>query len=172
VTAALPAVRSAHPWLADCEFRFLPFRNLTILPRQRRANQAAVHRTLVFRRSGLVLAAHVLGRLISLERLQIERLCQIRVISVALPLLVDERLLVGGTEPARLRRVNGAILRAPAALRGNPGSFVFVVGIAGRAAGLLHLVVDHRYNGVVGDAALTRTVVVQNVTEPKPALLH
>jgi hypothetical protein len=47
-----------------------------------------------------------------------------------------------------------------------------VVGIAGRAAGLLHLVVDHRYNGVVGDAALTRTVVVQNVTEPKPALLH
>jgi hypothetical protein len=25
---------------------------------------------------------------------------------------------------------------------------------------------------VIGDAALARTVVVQNVTEPKPALLH
>jgi hypothetical protein len=47
-----------------------------------------------------------------------------------------------------------------------------MVGIAGRAAGLLHLVIDHRDDGVVGDAALTRAVVVQNVTEPKPALLH
>src|SRR5204863_6410296 len=37
---------------------------------------------------------------------------------------------------------------------------------------LLHLVVDHRDDRVVGDAALTRAVVVQNVTEPKPALLH
>jgi hypothetical protein len=25
---------------------------------------------------------------------------------------------------------------------------------------------------VIGDAAFTRTIVVQNVTEPKPALLH
>jgi hypothetical protein len=25
---------------------------------------------------------------------------------------------------------------------------------------------------MIGDAALTRTVVVQNVTEPNPALLH
>jgi hypothetical protein len=47
-----------------------------------------------------------------------------------------------------------------------------VVGIAGRAPGLLHLVLDHRNDDMVGDAALARAVVVKNVTEPKPALLH
>jgi hypothetical protein len=47
-----------------------------------------------------------------------------------------------------------------------------MIRVAGRAADLLHLIVDHRDHGVIGHAALTRTVVVQNVTEPKPALLH
>ena len=48
---------------------------------------------------------------------------------------------------------------------------VDVLGVARRAARLLHLIVNHRHDRVVGDAALTRAVVVQNVTEPKPALL-
>jgi hypothetical protein len=47
-----------------------------------------------------------------------------------------------------------------------------MVGVAGRAASLLHLVFNHRNDRVIGNAALARTVVVQNVTEPKPALLH
>jgi hypothetical protein len=47
-----------------------------------------------------------------------------------------------------------------------------MVRIARRAPRLFHLIVDHRDDRMVGDAALTRTVVVQNVTEPKPALLH
>ena len=49
---------------------------------------------------------------------------------------------------------------------------VFVIRVARGAARLLHLVLDHRHHGMVRDAALARTVVVQNVTEPKPALLH
>jgi hypothetical protein len=47
-----------------------------------------------------------------------------------------------------------------------------VLRVAGRAARLLDLVVDHRDNGVIRDATLARTVVVENITEPKPALLH
>src|SRR5262249_34422028 len=43
---------------------------------------------------------------------------------------------------------------------------VFVLGVAGRAAGLLDVVTNHRDHGVVGEAPLTRTVVVQNVTKP------
>jgi hypothetical protein len=50
--------------------------------------------------------------------------------------------------------------------------FVFVVRIAGGAAGLFHLVINHRHDGVIRDAALTRAIVVENVTEPRPALLH
>lgn len=49
---------------------------------------------------------------------------------------------------------------------------VFVIRVARGAARLLHLIVNHRHNRVIGDAAFTRTIVVQNVTEPKPALLH
>jgi hypothetical protein len=49
---------------------------------------------------------------------------------------------------------------------------VFVVRVTRRAARLLHLIVNHRHDDVIGDAAFTRTIVVQNVTEPKPALLH
>jgi hypothetical protein len=47
-----------------------------------------------------------------------------------------------------------------------------MIRVARRAACLLHLIVDHRDNRVIGDATFTRTVIVQNVTEPKPALLH
>ncbi len=49
---------------------------------------------------------------------------------------------------------------------------VIVIAVAGRAPCLLHLVFDHRDDHVIGYAALPRTVVVQNVTEPRPALLH
>jgi hypothetical protein len=49
---------------------------------------------------------------------------------------------------------------------------VFVFGIAGRAPGLFDVFCDHRDHRMIGNAALARTVVVQNVTEPKPALFH
>ena len=78
-----------------------------------------------------------------------------------------------GPQPAggvrRLTR-SGVGLLAP--LRRYSRLFVLVIGIARRAPGLLHLVINHRHDNVVGDAALTRAIVVQNVTEPDPALLH
>jgi hypothetical protein len=47
-----------------------------------------------------------------------------------------------------------------------------VLGIARRTARLLHVWSDHRDDGVIGDAPLSRTIIVQDVTEPKLALLH
>ncbi len=44
--------------------------------------------------------------------------------------------------------------------------FVFVFGVAGRATGLFDVGTDHRDNGMVGDATLAWTVVVQDVTKP------
>lgn len=41
-----------------------------------------------------------------------------------------------------------------------------------RAPRLPDLVVDHGDDGVVGDASLARTMVVQNVTEAMPTLFH
>jgi hypothetical protein len=47
-----------------------------------------------------------------------------------------------------------------------------VFRVARCATGLFDLVFYHRHDRVVGYATLTRTVVVQNVTETQPALLH
>ena len=52
------------------------------------------------------------------------------------------------------------------------GLFVFVIRIAGRAPRLLHVVANHRDHDVVGEPALARAIVVQNVTKPRLALLH
>jgi hypothetical protein len=49
---------------------------------------------------------------------------------------------------------------------------VFVVCIARGAAGLLHRVIHHRDHHVIGEPAFAGTVIVQNVTEPRLALLH
>ena len=63
-------------------------------------------------------------------------------------------------------------LRLLAPRRRRLGLLIFVVRVAGGAACLLHLVFNHRDDRMIRDAALARTVVVQNVTEPNPALLH
>jgi hypothetical protein len=47
-----------------------------------------------------------------------------------------------------------------------------VVGVARRAAHLLHGVGDHRHDDVIGHTPFTRAIVVQDVTKPKLALLH
>jgi hypothetical protein len=56
--------------------------------------------------------------------------------------------------------------------RRNLGLLVLVLGITRGAACPLHLVFDHRDDRMVGDAALARTIVIENVTEPNPAMLH
>jgi hypothetical protein len=50
--------------------------------------------------------------------------------------------------------------------------FVFVLGLARRATRLLDDIADHRHDGVVRHAPLARTIIIQNVTQPKLALLH
>jgi hypothetical protein len=75
-----------------------------------------------------------------------------------------ERSALGSRDQRRLG------LLAPR--RRNLGLLVLVVRIARGAAGLLHHVFNHRDHRMIGDAALARTIVVENVTEPKPALLH
>jgi hypothetical protein len=49
---------------------------------------------------------------------------------------------------------------------------VFVVRVARRATRLLDVLTNHRDDDVVGQPSLARTVVIQNVTRPKLALLH
>src|SRR5687767_123086 len=84
---------------------------------------------------------------------------------------VSGRLGLGKLAAGENFLVEGAgRLRLAAARRLAP--FVDVLGVARRASRLLDVFVDHRDHGVIGHAPLARTVVVQNVTETQPALLH
>ncbi len=65
----------------------------------------------------------------------------------------------------------GGVLGFPT-LAGHLGVLVVVFGVACRASGLLHVGVDHGNDRVIRDPALARTIIVQNVTKPKLALLH
>jgi hypothetical protein len=47
-----------------------------------------------------------------------------------------------------------------------------VFRIARRATNLLYIRTDHRDDGMVGHATFARTVIIENVTKPKLALLH
>jgi len=55
---------------------------------------------------------------------------------------------------------------------GRGAAFVGVLGVTGRAASLLDVLFHHGNDGVVRHASLARTVVVHDVTETQPALLH
>jgi hypothetical protein len=74
-----------------------------------------------------------------------------------------------GAAGADLRHEGPVFFFSP---RGHTRLFVFMVRIARRATRLLDLILDHRNDRVIRNAALARTIVVENVTEPKPALLH
>jgi hypothetical protein len=64
----------------------------------------------------------------------------------------------------------GRLVLAP--LPRNLGLFVDVLSVARRTPRLFYFIADHRDDGVVGDAAFARAVIVENVTKPKLALLH
>jgi hypothetical protein len=80
----------------------------------------------------------------------------------------DQGRRVGGLD--RYGRGDGRLLLLPRWR--NSGLLVLVLGITRGAACPLHLVFDHRDDRMVRDAALARTVVIENVTEPNPAMLH
>jgi hypothetical protein len=67
-------------------------------------------------------------------------------------------------------RQRGVALGLPT--RRNASMLVHVVGVAGAAARLLDRVLDHGHHDVIRDPSLAWTVIVQNVTESNPALLH
>jgi len=50
--------------------------------------------------------------------------------------------------------------------------FVLMFCVAHDAASLFDPIVDHRHDSVIRDTALARTIVVQHVAGPIPALLH
>jgi hypothetical protein len=91
--------------------------------------------------------------------------------------VVEHRILAGrivkvclGPIAFNEMRRRGGRLATPR--RGHFGVLVFVVRVARRAPCLFDGVFDHRYHRMIGNTALTRTVVIDNVTEPRPALLH
>jgi hypothetical protein len=47
-----------------------------------------------------------------------------------------------------------------------------MLGIARCTASLLDFARHHSYNGVIRNAALTRTIIIHAITQPKPTLLH
>jgi hypothetical protein len=51
-------------------------------------------------------------------------------------------------------------------------AFVRVLRVAGGAASLFDVLFNHGHDGMVGHPPLTRTVIVQYVTETQPTLLH
>jgi hypothetical protein len=185
LTAPAAAIRievaAASARLPDRELWKLPLRRLTLGARQRRADQPAMHWTFVVTRGGGnavhvrggsplgVLRVSLRGR--ALADLYWRFFGCLRLVR-CLFLVGHVAIHHGRSWATSVGRIPGQHAILPAARRGNPRLLVVMVRVARRAARLLHLVIDHRDDRVIGDAALARTVVVQNVTEPKPALLH
>jgi hypothetical protein len=86
---------------------------------------------------------------------------------VRLVQLVDNFLRRHGSHRRQNRRSLGLLSLARYAR-----VLVFVVRVARRAARLLDVVTDHRDDDVIRQPTLTWTVIIQNVTRPKLALLH
>lgn len=170
VAAVEPAV------LTNGEIRSLTLRNLTIGPWQRRPNERTMDWPFIvwlFARFRLRLRIRRWVRIDGL-RLgdsveQIDRRGERFVDN-------DGRFWIGHRRTGKCRpfgrRDHQRGLRLLAPRHRHFGLLIFVVRVAGGAACLLHLVFNHRDDRMVRNAALARTVVVQNVTEPKPALLH
>jgi hypothetical protein len=160
--------------LPNGEIRCFAFRGLALRARQRRAYQRAMYRPVVLGEWRLVrLAGRIhgggigkgIGRVVGPCHGSAVRNVGGRCRSIA----VD-----GRRDGQRSRRSVRQRRLVPllAAGRRHSGLLVLVIRVTGRAACLLDLVFDHGDDRMIGDAALARTVVVENVTEPKPALLH
>jgi hypothetical protein len=179
MTVAVATVEPAV--LTNCEIRSFPLGNLAIGPGQRGPNERTMHRPFVVRLCihsclGLALGFGFADVDVGFAGFdggtifdQIER---------RLERLVDHDGGFGIRHRWTCKcgrfstRAHEGRLGLLAPRRGHFGLLIFVVRVAGGAACLLHLVFDHRDDRMIRDAALARTVVVQNVTEPNPALLH
>ena len=163
------ALIAATAWLTDRELRRLAFGCLSLGTGQRGANEPPMHGTVVVEP----------GRFGGVQRVVVHDVGGYQIIKEHGVTAVEHGVIVrrgsGHDESSRLtgiclcqRQLAGL---APSRDR-DLCLFVLVFRVAGGATCLPDLVFDHGDNRMVGDAALTRAVVVENVTEPKPALLH
>jgi hypothetical protein len=151
---------------------------LTFNPRQLRANQRTMNWTFIRGRlARFLLVIRLLRRcrgFISALRLILCRGCRHGLLlrldghaDFVRFLFVDDLL---GRDRGD-RRQDGRRVRFLSLSR-HPGVLVFVVRVTRRATRLLDVLPNHRHNDVIGEPPLARTVVIQNVTRPKLALLH
>ena len=189
---AIVAVEATRAGLTHGEVRELALGRLAFRTRERRANQRTMYRALVLdRRFGRGCDSSSSSRRLGDRRgfgLRCSRfvtedafMFNVGLHSRVLRGHVLHRSVLGRHVPrggALPRRAGGHIggeyrhALLLLSLRWHSRLLVLVVRVAGRATGLLHLVFNHRDDGVIGDAPFPRTVVVYDVTEPKPALLH
>jgi len=158
------------------ELRLFPLRDVPFRPRQRGPNQSAVYRSLVFpvdifpcvgvRRVRLRCGAHVCSRR-HWDRVDVSWGFVGKRFAGS-----DAGVMIDGTGTGVFENFLGQGACLLAAWGRSLGLLVFVLGVTRRTPRLPNVVIDHGDDDVVRDAALARTVVVQNVTEPKPALLH
>jgi hypothetical protein len=166
VTLAMPGRRGAM----HGEFRDRPRGRVAHDAGQRGANQAAVQADLGVGRWRLVLGNagprrfFVPGGLASRGR----RGCRGRLLDRG-RFTVDgwkrRHLAWGGERRRRDHRL------FPAA-HGHLSAFVLVFAVAGRAPDLADVVADKRHDGMVAQPPLARTVVIDEITNPKLARMH
>ena len=169
-TRAIPEATRPPDWLPHRELRRRPCRHLAVRPWECRANQLPVNWPLLFflpvrlavggsSQLNRLFLARWLGRVDSGQdgRFRVIRAAQHR----SLTRHARQHFLIE-------RPVGVLLLASPR----HPGVPVVVLGIAGGTARLLDGLVDHRHDRVIRDPAFARTVVVQNVTKPRLALLH
>jgi len=170
---------AAAAWLSDREVWRFSLWYLSFRTRQGRANQRPVHRPFVLTAGvgGLIDISRRVG--FRVDRWRWQRRCGDDVRSFGrVGGLETDRLGLGlrlRGEDARFRLVHPVSQRGgwfATTRRGHFGLLVLMLRVARRATRLLHVVLDHRDHRMIGDAALARTIVVENVTEPNPALLH
>jgi hypothetical protein len=172
VAVELAAAPSAR--LPNREVRFLAFWLLPFRTRQLRANQTAMDGTVfLVGRSGRQRDGVRIG-VVSWRRCVGQHLRRVLVHDVGLGSVFHLFGLFRGVARAQyaFRRLAGDGVGPLAARWRNASGFVLMIRVAGGTARLLHLILNHGDDGMIGNAALARTIVVQNVTEPKPALLH
>jgi hypothetical protein len=161
-----PAGASASG-LTNRKVRSLAFRSLPVRSRQSGANQTTMNRTVVL--DGFSSGAGGVGT-IGFRR-WIEWLSRS---DIDIGGFVTQFCSFRGRFGAQrtVHRFSGSGFGAFSTRRGDLRPSEFVVRVASSAACLLDLILNRGHHRMTGDAALAGAVVVQDVTEPKPALLH
>jgi hypothetical protein len=185
-TMAAPLTRTVAvgfaPRLTDGEVGFLSLRNMTFGAWERRANQPAMDGTFVL--TSIVVQGFCIDtiRICRFARSAYfcvwgslaHRSCGVDVFRRGFDRFVLRR--IGGCgDGARPGIFRDFLRQCTCLLPARCWSLcllVLVLGIARRAPRPPNIVLDHRDDNMIRDTALARTIVVQNVTEPKPALLH